>query len=78
MKAIYYVRRLGTLPDGIIKPREIIVNTFSVSVFVSFCLFPCRKVHSIRAYLDNFQMTLSLDYLLWSKTLHKLQDYKYF
>ena len=31
---------------------------FSVSLSVSFCMFPCRKGHFIRAYLDTIQMTL--------------------
>ena len=31
---------------------------FSVSLSVSFCMFPCSKGHFIRAYLDTIQMTL--------------------
>ena len=31
----------------ITKPLEVIVNKFSVSVYVSFFLFPCSKVENI-------------------------------
>ena len=34
------------------------VNTFSDSMSVSFCMIPGSKGHSIRAYLDTIQMTL--------------------
>ena len=38
---------------GIPKPHEIITYFFSVSLSVSFCMFPCSKGHFIRAYLDT-------------------------
>ena len=40
----------------ITKPHEIIVNTFFVSVSVSFCMFSCSKGHLIRAYLGSIKM----------------------
>ena len=36
---------------GITNLCEIIVYTFSVSVSISFCMFPCSIGHSIGAYL---------------------------
>ena len=33
---------------------------FSVSLSVSFCMFPCSKGHFIRAYLDTISMTLNM------------------
>ena len=37
----------------IMKPPEVIVNIFSVSVSVSFFFFPCSKGQVVRAYLDT-------------------------
>ena len=45
-------------PTTIMKPSEVIINIFSVSVSVSFFLFPCSKGQVVRTYLDTILMTL--------------------
>ena len=48
------------------EPPEIITCFFSVSLSVSFCMFPCSKCYFIRAYLDTIWMSLLTTY--YSKT----------
>ena len=54
---------------AIMKPPEVILNIFSVSVPVSFFLFLCSKGQVVGAYLDtSIQMTLTQNRnLLWAK-----------
>ena len=41
-------------------PLKIKNYFFSISVYVSFCMFQCSKGHSVRAYLDTTQKSLLL------------------
>ena len=47
-RVIYYWN-----PAGITQPPEVLYIHLSVSVSVSFFMFPCSKGHLARAYLDS-------------------------
>ena len=51
------------LLSRITQPPEVALNT-SIFVSVSFCMFPCSKGHSVRAYLDTILKALSTDVLV--------------
>ena len=57
MMDIYCFRGLGAVLESpnLVKSWQII---FSVSMTVLFCMIPCSKGHSIRAYLDTIQIIL--------------------
>jgi hypothetical protein len=52
---------LFTVNERVISYKTWLINKicFSVSVFVSFFLFPCSKGQVVRAYLDTILMTLA-------------------
>ena len=47
---------------------------FSVSLSVSFCVFPCSKGHFIRAYLDTIWMTLRYHFVCKWKRIRVMKD----